>query len=129
MKEIEKEGKEREPYEQLGIQEIQKLNTSAKKACAFQTMIIVQPTENDLFEDEEIGKWKTTSKSLTRGACSITMQCFFKDNGIKIKAHYGEEIIRPWEMQRLLEQFECVLEQLPGAAPDQNLEAVKVPGW
>ncbi|KAE8873304.1 hypothetical protein PTNB73_02455 [Pyrenophora teres f. teres] len=49
-------------YEQTGLQHIAKMGPGARHACGFQTLLIVQPTDDVLSSDDTFGEWHNRSE-------------------------------------------------------------------
>jgi hypothetical protein len=43
------------PYEQTGLHHITKIGSDARHACSFQTLLVVQPTDNVLKDSRTLG--------------------------------------------------------------------------
>ena len=97
------------PFEQAGLQHISKLGDDPRRACEFQTLLVVQPQEDEA-EEGTFGKWQSDAEQLTTYA--LTLECFLDRNGFKINASFNSAAIEPWRLQKMLGQMELVLTQL-----------------
>ncbi|QYS97871.1 hypothetical protein H0G86_005076 [Trichoderma simmonsii] len=113
-------------YEQTGLQRISKLGDSGKEACAFQTLLIVQPEEDDVFEGSTaFGTWQTAVEHRGLATYAVTLECLLQKGGsVKVRASFDTRVIKKRTMQVMLEQFGHLLEQLSIAEPGQTVEEV-----
>ncbi|KKY16044.1 putative nonribosomal peptide synthase [Phaeomoniella chlamydospora] len=114
------------PYEQAGLQEIAKISEDARRACGFQTLLVVQPPE-DRGINNEFGQWQVNTKINTFNTYALTLQCFLSENsGVDIIATFDSQIIDKWRIQQLLEQFSWAIRQLANSDPDQGISKINV---
>lgn len=107
-------------FEQTSLKNITKFNSDCKMACDFQTLLVVQPEENDFKDDEVIGHWQISSlKEFTTYA--ITIECFLKANGMSVRAGYDSSIVSPAQMSIMLEHFTTMAQRLVNATPTQTI--------
>lgn len=104
------------PFEQLGLANIQRLSSSAKNACQFQSLLMIQPadekSESKLFlahVEDKPGPDASTAAQFNTYA--LMLWCELGGNGIKIQASYDCRVIPQFQVHRLLRQFEEILRQ------------------
>ncbi|KAI9729802.1 MAG: hypothetical protein M1818_008379 [Claussenomyces sp. TS43310] len=105
------------PFEHTGLQNIQRLSPELQHACAFQNLLVVQPS----FDRTSAG-WTDSgfsSKTEMVGATSnlnsypIVMECFLEaDHNIRLVANFDENCIDKGQTERLIHQFEHTFHQL-----------------
>ncbi|KAJ5336205.1 acetyl-CoA synthetase-like protein [Penicillium brevicompactum] len=106
------------PYEQLGLQQIQRLSADAERACQFQTLLVVQPapdtTETDewasLFNEEGVTDRQPPLGSFN--SYSLLLQCQLAATGVSLQMSYDSNVIPETQAQRLALQFEHMLRLL-----------------
>ncbi|KAL1795378.1 hypothetical protein ACET3X_007194 [Alternaria dauci] len=115
------------PYEHVGLHNIGSLSQSCQDACKFETYLIVQQQEDtSSLESGSLGQW--LGESGTSNGFStypLMMECSLLQDGIRIQADFDQEVISPLEMERLLDQFQHVLQQLSQADSLQKLHDLK----
>ncbi|EED14430.1 conserved hypothetical protein [Talaromyces stipitatus ATCC 10500] len=115
LEEIERDAQDRVRFEYLGLSRIAKINSSTNRACEFQTLVVIQPTANDLYMDPAVGNWKPESKDLMATAYRLVIQMFFENNGTRLAADYNPNAIDGRTVHRLLAEFTLLMKQLAEA--------------
>jgi amino acid adenylation domain-containing protein len=117
------------PYEQIGLQRLAKLGTQGRDACDFQTLLVIQPQEDELESESVIGQWQTTSTAEGFSTYAIVLECFLNSKGgIKARASFDARVIDAWRMKRLLQQLSTVIEKLASATKSCRVRDVKAFG-
>lgn len=106
---LQKQSTDMLPHEQFGLQNIQRLNGDAERACRFQSLLIVQPQSRGV-KDRMIVQTELFSKNYLSYA--LTIECTLSPNAIFIEATFDERLIDTAQLDRMLSQFSCVLNQL-----------------
>ena len=97
------------PFEQMGLQEIRKLSTEAARACDFQTLLLIQPSDKQpassiLFEEIE------NSRGYLDGFATYGMMviCELLDDGLNLSISFDTEMINAngLDIDRMASQFE-----------------------
>lgn len=115
-------------YEQIGLQNIRRLSSSAKNACDFQTLLVIQPEE-----DRNTGDWLFGPNSKTAGVSTNTTAQFnsyalmlvFSIAGetVKAKASFDSKVLPAEQVERLLRQLDWTVQRfLP--EPKESLGAI-----
>lgn len=101
------------PFEQIGLANIQRLGEGPYKACQFQNILVIQPRENSAIDDSFMGQRRMDLVEATVwDTNALTLECYLTEEGIKAKAIFDSEIIDSRQMERILSQFQHVLQQL-----------------
>ncbi|KAI4613996.1 NRPS [Alternaria sp. BMP 0032] len=104
---------DRIPYQHHGISAIKALGDDMAAACDFQNLLVVQ-TENEELADS---MW-TVHENEDQGnffTYPLVIECKMGSTKIDVLAHFDANVISLWHVQRLLYQFESVLNQLQSA--------------
>ncbi|KAF1934468.1 acetyl-CoA synthetase-like protein [Didymella exigua CBS 183.55] len=114
-------------YEHEGLHNIGSLSQSCQDACKFETYLIVQQQEdNSSFESGSLGRWQGESGTRNRfSTYPLMIECFLGEDGMNIQAQFDQELISPLEMERMIDQFHDVLNQLLQADSSQKLHDLK----
>lgn len=115
-------------HEQTGLQQIAKLGPGARHACSFQTLLVVQAAR-DMFDNQDtLGSWHTNSDVEAFTTYALMVQCTLAAEGVKITASFDSRVIEPWVVEKMLGQFESVMQQLAEAeaAPGKNLVDISI---
>ncbi|TGO66628.1 hypothetical protein BOTNAR_0057g00120 [Botryotinia narcissicola] len=101
------------PFEQIGLSNIQRLGEEPNKACQFQNILVIQPRENSAIDNSFMGRRRMDLVEATVwDTNALTLECHLTEEGIKAKAIFDSEIINSRQMERILSQFQHVLQQL-----------------
>ncbi|KAB8303804.1 hypothetical protein EYC80_005178 [Monilinia laxa] len=101
------------PFEQIGLSNIQQLGGELKKACEFQTILVIQPMENSTIDKSFMGRRQMDLIDATVwDTNALTLECHITPDGLIAKAIFDSEIIENSQMERILSQFHHVLQQL-----------------
>lgn len=107
------------PFEQIGLQHIRRVSDTAKEACQFQTLLVVQPESNDtvqsqLFQCNNMGNGlDNISKTY-----ALKLEFHLKKHGVNVSINYDSSTMGKNHAQRLTGQLEHILRQVcsPSAA-------------
>ncbi|CAG8406371.1 unnamed protein product [Penicillium salamii] len=107
-------------HEQVGLQNIRKINPHVAENSHFQTMLTVQPAwEHDDSSHREIFKQEheeTHQKSITDynriSSYALNIYCQVKEDGAGLLVTYDSSVMSEPEVTRMTRQFECLLLQL-----------------
>ncbi|PYH40075.1 acetyl-CoA synthetase-like protein [Aspergillus saccharolyticus JOP 1030-1] len=108
-------------FEQLGLQNIGRLNSEAASACDFQTLLVVQPAK-DKPTVKEPDLTAVSDADANFGTYALTLECTLQANGLKCAAHFDSSLIAADYVQRILAQLEHLLQQFCTATTDTKLE-------
>ncbi|KAJ5414300.1 non-ribosomal peptide synthetase [Penicillium cosmopolitanum] len=98
------------PFEQIGLQNIAKLSESARQACDFQTLLVIQPEERQDRQQSKMS-WYTETEQLSTYA--LTLECFIRlDSSIQVRARYNPAALDAWHLKMILEQLSGTIKQL-----------------
>lgn len=115
------------PFEHMGLQRIAKLSDDCRRACMFQTLIVIQPQDDNTNTQShtELGRWLDVSKDQGPHTYPFTVEIFITTASIKTTAHFDPSAIQPWLVRALLKRVETVVHhQLSSAGPSQCLSSV-----
>ncbi|KAH7042843.1 putative non-ribosomal peptide synthase [Macrophomina phaseolina] len=111
-------------FEQLGLQNIARLNADAARACQFQTLLVVQPKGLDnldtsgpeLFQEAKVGKDDASRalKAFNNYACMI--ECLIEDKGLELRINFDTHILQSRQVERMAHQFENLIRLLCSAS-------------
>ncbi|KAJ8058399.1 hypothetical protein OCU04_012589 [Sclerotinia nivalis] len=101
------------PFEQIGLSNIQRMGGGLKKACEFQNILVIQPRENSAIDESFMGRRQMDLVNATVwDTNALTLECHLTAGGLKAKAIFDSEVIETPQMDRILSQFQHVLQQL-----------------
>ena len=99
-------------YQYAGLQHIKRLSVDTAIACEAQNLIAInggskQSTTDpfwDMLNDEMAGTNFYTYP--------LMVSCYYDSHDIEVDAHYDEELISAWQMEKILQQFLFLLNQI-----------------
>ncbi|KAL9079438.1 MAG: hypothetical protein Q9157_001692 [Trypethelium eluteriae] len=107
------------PHQHAGLQHIKRLNSDTAAACNFQNLLVIQPAEENSSEDE---LWTPLDEGAGMNFFTypLILECKFANRKVEIVVHHDEHTISAYEVQRLLSQFDMVLNQLNDASNNKD---------
>jgi amino acid adenylation domain-containing protein/non-ribosomal peptide synthase protein (TIGR01720 family) len=110
LKTIARNVAERIPHQHFGLSEIKKLGDDMTAACDFQNLLVIQTTGEDIAES----MWSVHDGGSQGNFFTypLVVECTMSASSVDFLAHYHENVISTFEVQRLLYGFESVLMQL-----------------
>ncbi|KAF2030892.1 acetyl-CoA synthetase-like protein [Setomelanomma holmii] len=122
---------DRIPHQHFGLSEIKNLGDDAAAACDFQNLLVVQTAGEDVAEST----WSVYDNGSQSNFFTypLVIECTMGQSNVEFFAHYHENVISTFEVQRLLFGFESVLKQLSTVKhvrdvrifSDQDIELVR----
>lgn len=113
---------ERIPHQHLGLSEIKKLGDDTAAACNFQNLLVIQTSGEDVAES----MWSVYDND-SQGSFftyPLVIECTMSQTSVDFLAHYHDNVISTFEVQRLLYGFESVIAQLSSAAHIRDIKAL-----
>jgi amino acid adenylation domain-containing protein/non-ribosomal peptide synthase protein (TIGR01720 family) len=101
---------ERIPHQHFGLADIKRLGKDMATACDFQNLLVIQTAG----EDVSASMW-SVHDSDSQGnffTYPLVIECTMGQSAVEFLAHYHENVISTFEVQRLLYGFESVLSQI-----------------
>ncbi|KAF7449946.1 AMP-binding multi-domain protein [Pyrenophora tritici-repentis] len=126
-------------HEQTGLEQIAKVSADAKRACHFQTLLVLQPASGKRGKEtdeggeiegsyrvstETIGERHSQSKLQEFMKFALVVQCVLDTEGIRITASFDPRVLDQWNVDKMLHQFSFVMLQLAGADEDAKIATI-----
>lgn len=113
------------PFEHTGIHNIQKISTSARNACSFRTLLVVQPeedpSENEFLCDlSHLGSMQRSSP--------LTIECQLGRGAITLYAHFDDTVISQRDVDWVLVHMRESLHALTLGDGIQTVRDVRISG-
>jgi len=113
------------PYEQTGIQNINRFVGQEQESLDIMNLLVIQPAVK--FEDDNILNLKSIPTDLGEfGTYALSMVCNINDSGVELTARYDDNVINSVQIERMMRQFERVLLQLASESPAATLSSVEL---
>jgi hypothetical protein len=99
------------PFEQTGLHRIRRASADAERACQFQTLVIVQPSQQN--KRNRLLQIKEMSDQLGAfNTYAIMLVCTLEESGIVLQFSFDENVIGHEQVWSIAYQLERVLGQL-----------------
>ena len=126
LRRTQKEATEAIPFEHLGLQNISKLSDDAETACAFQTLLLVQPAAGKELSDS-LGLRNFAQRGTGDfNAYAIMMECQLSDDSIDVIANFDNRAIDQRQMKRVVNTFCRVVDAISTRRLDRQLRDLHV---
>ncbi|OJJ32580.1 hypothetical protein ASPWEDRAFT_44725 [Aspergillus wentii DTO 134E9] len=112
------------PFEQSGLQRIRRVSADADQACQFQTLLVVHPVDPDAPQETLFMPAQRTAGWGGVDPYALVLECKLLKQGARVQIHYDSRILDKEQVERLLQQFDCVLRQV--CAGHQNTKVKHV---
>jgi amino acid adenylation domain-containing protein/non-ribosomal peptide synthase protein (TIGR01720 family) len=99
------------PFEQVGLQNIQRMSEDCKFGCQFQSQVVVQPVGQDE-EDDVLFAENNGTRSFDTYPISIGLEFVLRSDGVTLHARYDSAVVSQSWFTRIAERFEVILHQL-----------------
>lgn len=116
MQDMQRRSAAASPFQFAGIQHIRKLSDDAALACDFQSLLAI--TAGDSMKDPKGGLWNleaTGTIGTNFFSYALIFNCTVDKTGIEVEVHYDDRVIDQWMVQRLVQQFEFILQRFNDA--------------
>ncbi|KAF1951517.1 nonribosomal peptide synthase [Byssothecium circinans] len=110
MRDIQRQASAALPFQFAGLQHIRKLSTDTALACDFQSLLAI--AAGDSMKDPEGGLWNlqsTGSVGTNFFNYALIFSCTVDKDSVHVEAHYDSHVIETWLVERLLQQFDFML--------------------
>jgi amino acid adenylation domain-containing protein len=101
------------PFEQSGLQQIRRVSANAEQACAFQTLLVIQPTEADSAEQKRIFIENTCDEDKDTFALFdiqiINVESIIEKNGLRLLIKFDSNVIGSQQINRMAIQLENII--------------------
>jgi amino acid adenylation domain-containing protein/non-ribosomal peptide synthase protein (TIGR01720 family) len=127
LEEIQRAASEVIPYQHAGLQRIKRLNSETEIACNFQNLLVIQTAEEQI----ENCLWDLQRSAVASNFFTypLVLECRSNSDMVEITAHYDDQCLSTWQVQRILFQLGTVLQQLsdiPKIGTNTKLSTVEV---
>ncbi|KAI0554287.1 hypothetical protein F4679DRAFT_527807 [Xylaria curta] len=125
---IQHEATEAIDFHQTGLQRIAGIGEDGRRGLGFQTLLVIQPDDEKLPEDDALGSWITSSTQQGFSSTyAVVLECFVGSDEVRLKARFDSSVIGKWQMENLTQQLGFILRQLTDAKSGQlvgNLDSL-----
>ena len=99
-------------YQYAGLQYIKRLSADTAVACEAQNLIAINSGSKQSGEDAFWAMQNNEMAGTNFYTYPLMVSCYVDSREIEIDAHYDEEIISAWQMEKLLQQFAFFISRL-----------------
>ncbi|KAL8774137.1 MAG: hypothetical protein Q9209_001245 [Squamulea sp. 1 TL-2023] len=112
------------PYQHVGMQNIRRLSEDTAMACDFQNLLVIQTAQGK--GESKLWDPVNTGVGSSFFTYPLVIECSADESVIEVDAHYNENVISKWHVQRLLYQLELILSQIYSTSADDNTKLSEV---
>ena len=108
------------PHQHVGLQYIRRLNSETATACDFQNLLVIQTAE----ASGDSKMWDPVNNGVGSNFFTypLVVECNAGASSIHVDAHYNENVISKWHVERLLRQLESILGQICSATSTSDIK-------
>lgn len=117
LKKVQQQATEMIPFEQTRLDQISKVSSEARQACAFQTLLVHSNENHDA--ENAIQQQPNYNHALV-------IEAQLGLNKPNIRASFDPRVIKSWQVNTLLKGLEHVMQQLHRAVPQQTLAEIEM---
>ncbi|RFU74820.1 destruxin synthetase, 1 [Trichoderma arundinaceum] len=111
------------PFEQSGLSMIAKSGDGCRRACEFQTLLLVQPDINPM--GKTLGKWESKEYQ-ELNTYALTLEVKLGAGGITVHAGFDSRTLKAQLVQNIVQSFESVLRQLSMASTADKISEIDI---
>ena len=126
LEQLQRQSSEIIPFEQTGLQTINRLSPSAEAASGFQNLVIIQPSTDD-------AKLEIFPQALVQGdylaalnVYALMLECTIIGTGVAVTANFDANLVPGKQMNRIVHQFDQVLQTLWRKTSGMTLGSVEI---
>jgi amino acid adenylation domain-containing protein len=114
LRQVQDHAAEMMPFETLGMQKIQRLSEGARAACGFQNLLVIQP--QPAFTAKLVCPVQMAAAGDVldniKDTYAMGVECSLAEESIEIDAAYDSNTLSHKQMQRIVSQFDHLIQQL-----------------
>jgi amino acid adenylation domain-containing protein len=114
------------PFEHFGLQRINQLGEDMKQICNFQNFFVIQLSDAEIDLEKTLGVELIKLPEKNFNTYPLVVECLAGGEDLDISANFDPEIIQDELVEKMLYQFEHLLNQLSSGSMDKELRDIKV---
>ncbi|OJJ08120.1 hypothetical protein ASPVEDRAFT_89351 [Aspergillus versicolor CBS 583.65] len=99
------------PFEHAGLQNIAKINRECRLACGFQSLLVVQPEEDERTTGS-LDIRKIQSPDVGIYTYALVIQCLLQGDKVGVQVDFDDQVLFSWQVERISCQLEHLLGEL-----------------
>ncbi|KAF7555549.1 hypothetical protein G7Z17_g2068 [Cylindrodendrum hubeiense] len=123
---LQRQATEMIPFEQTGLHRIARISSHCQLACQFQTLLVIQAQQADIFAQNAFGNWRHGNQQQHMSTYALEIEVTLGVDGITVRAIFDSRVIQACVVQGLLKRLEFVLQQLESADPEKTLAGIEI---
>ncbi|KMU89701.1 HC-toxin synthetase [Coccidioides immitis H538.4] len=120
LQKVQQESADVVPHQHVGLQRINRLDGDTAVACDFQNLLVVQTSHEKIQED--FWDFQDLDNFQNFLTYPLAVECNIGDSYVDITAYHNENAINSWQMQRILDQFSSVIQQIVEASETNKVK-------
>lgn len=124
LQDMQKQNVDMMPFQHAGLQRIRRVNPEAPSASDFQNLFVVQPQS---VENQTVLGLETIPTDMTQfDTYALVVECALEDGRVDVEARFDDSTLSTDQVQRMLSQFEHVIEQLNLQSPTTRIRDIEL---
>ncbi|KAK6815196.1 hypothetical protein RU639_008655 [Aspergillus parasiticus] len=99
-------------FEQLGLQNISRLGEEAEIACQFQSLLVVQPAEQNSNPTTVLTNGEATADESKYNTYALMLSCDLDVNQVNVKAVFDERVVPQSQMRRIIDHLASITQEI-----------------
>lgn len=132
LQRVQKQSFDAIPFEHFGLQNIRRLGPKQQEMCHFQTLLVVQPQEeergDEAQQDDILRSMKKNETSHSFSTYAIQLEFIPRSCGFLLKVMFDPDAVHPRQMAWLVDNFKCIAKQLCSAEPGLKVSDIDAVG-
>ena len=100
------------PFEHHGLQNISRVSQDAYTVCNSSNLLVIHPMMKEVLGESSFGPAVVSGSIVNFNTYPLVMECRLTLNGIRIIASFDANLIDARQIERIMLQFECIIQQL-----------------
>ncbi|KAI8225576.1 Nonribosomal peptide synthetase 1 [Colletotrichum sp. SAR 10_96] len=97
------------PFEQMGIQNISRIDANCKAACEFQSMMVIQPEVDMAMDGAPFTAFERPQDLDKFNSHAVMVECSLRETSVHVNFNYDTEYLDHSQASRLVEYFDTAL--------------------
>lgn len=112
LAQVQKQSLDMVPFQHFGLQNISRVGPSARRACKFTCIIVIQPQDDDGDVIGDMGLVRMNEGTKTSLPHALVIECAQHSSGLRLRFQYDSSVMSHDTVNNMVHQFEHVLRQL-----------------
>ncbi|KAG9258477.1 uncharacterized protein F5Z01DRAFT_689818 [Emericellopsis atlantica] len=110
------------PYQHAGLRNIKRLDETTAIACDFANLLVIQVEEPQQTSGDQLMALEEVQGDGQKSFFTypLVVECYLGTHELRLTTHHNEDVLSPWQVQRISHQFGALLQQLLSEPEDST---------